>query len=145
MKVVTVEQMQRIEADSDAAGHSYAAMMEQAGRSVAEIIGARTGVQDRQVLVLVGPGNNGGDGLVAARYLSEAGALVTCYLYRDRNPAADENFRTVLEGRVRAALADEDDAWQRLRDLTGQADVLIDALLGTGTRLPLRGGLAEML
>jgi NAD(P)H-hydrate epimerase len=120
-------------------------MMEQAGRSVAEIIGARTGVQDRQVLVLVGPGNNGGDGLVAARYLSEAGALVTCYLYRDRNPAADENFRTVLEGRVRAALADEDDAWQRLRDLTGQADVLIDALLGTGTRLPLRGGLAEML
>jgi NAD(P)H-hydrate epimerase len=145
MKVVTVEQMQRIEADSDAAGHSYAAMMEQAGRSVAEIIKARTGVQDRQVLVLVGPGNNGGDGLVAARYLSEAGALVTCYLYRDRNPAADENFRTVLEGRVRAALADEDDAWQRLRDLTGQADVLIDALLGTGTRLPLRGGLAEML
>jgi hydroxyethylthiazole kinase-like uncharacterized protein yjeF len=145
MKVVTVDQMQRIESDSDAAGHSYAAMMEQAGRSVAEIIRARTSVQDKQVLILVGPGNNGGDGLVAARYLSEAGALVTCYLYRDRNPAADENFRLVLEGRVRAALADEDQERERLRDFAAQADILIDALLGTGTHLPLRGDLAEML
>jgi NAD(P)H-hydrate epimerase len=145
MKVVTVDQMQRIESDSDAAGHSYAAMMEQAGRSVAEVIRARTRVEDKHVLILVGPGNNGGDGLVAARYLSEAGALVTCYLYRDRNPAVDENFRLVLESPVRAALSDEDDGWQRLRDLTNQADILIDALLGTGTHLPLRGGLAEML
>jgi NAD(P)H-hydrate epimerase len=145
MKVVTVDQMQRIESDSDAAGHSYAAMMEQAGRSVAETIMARTSVQDRHVLILVGPGNNGGDGLVAARYLSQAGALVTCYLYRERNPAADENFRLVLEGRVRAALSEEDDGWQRLRDLTDQAHIVIDALLGTGTHLPLRGGLAEML
>ena len=107
MKVVTVEQMQRIESDSDAAGHSYAAMMEQAGRSISEVIATRTAVRDTQVLILVGPGNNGGDGLVAARHLSEAGALVTCYLYRDRNPALDENFRLVLEGRVRAVLFDD--------------------------------------
>lgn len=145
MKVVTVEQMQRIEADSHEAGHSYSAMMEQAGRSLAEAIGARKDLGGKQVLILVGPGNNGGDGLVAARYLSRAGARVTCYLYKDRNPAEDENFRLVLEGDTRAVLAEEDGGWERLRALAREADILIDALLGTGTRLPLRGSLAEML
>lgn len=145
MKVVTVDQMQRIESDSDKAGHSYSTMMEQAGQSVAQAVDARRNVRGKQVLVLVGPGNNGGDGLVAARYLSEAGAHVTCYLYKDRSPAEDENFRLVLEGDVSAVFAEEDEGWQRLRDLTREVDVLIDALLGTGTRLPLRGELADML
>jgi NAD(P)H-hydrate epimerase len=145
MKVVTVEQMRRIESDSDESGHSYATMMEQAGRSVAEALGARRDVHGKKVLVLVGPGNNGGDGLVAARYLNEASARVTCYLYKDRNPAEDENFRLVLEGDVSAVLAEEDQEWRRLQDLVRETDILIDALLGTGTRLPLRGDLAGML
>jgi NAD(P)H-hydrate epimerase len=145
MKVVTVDEMQRIESDSDEAGHSYSTMMEQAGRSVAQAVGARRDMRGKRVLVLVGPGNNGGDGLVAARYLSEAGAHVTCYLYKDRSPSEDENFRLVLEGGVSVVFAEEDEGWQRLRDLTRGADVLIDALLGTGTRLPLRGELAGML
>ncbi|MGD2144237.1 MAG: NAD(P)H-hydrate dehydratase [Anaerolineae bacterium] len=145
MKLVTVAEMQRIESESDAAGHSYSAMMEKAGRSVAEAIGARGEVQGKRILVLVGPGNNGGDGLVAARYLGEAGALVSCYLYRDRNPAEDENFRRVLEGEARAVLAEEDARWRKLQELTHEADILVDAVLGTGTRLPLRGGLAQML
>jgi NAD(P)H-hydrate epimerase len=137
--------MQHIESKSDAAGHSYAAMMEQAGRSVAQFIAARHSVQDKQVLVLVGPGNNGGDGLVAARYLSETGARVTCYMFRERDPAVDENFRSVLQGPARAVLAEEDEDWARLKALTTDADILIDALLGTGTSLPLRGAVAEML
>jgi NAD(P)H-hydrate epimerase len=145
MKVVTVDQMQRIESESDEAGHSYSTMMEQAGRSVAQAVVARRDVRGRQVLVLVGPGNNGGDGLVAARYLSEAGARVTCYLYKDRSPAEDDNFRLVLEGDVSAVLGEEDEGWHRLRDLASEVDVLIDALLGTGTRLPLRGEVADML
>ena len=145
MKVVSVEQMQRIEADANESGHSYSAMMEQAGRSLAEAIAAREDVPGKRVLVLVGPGNNGGDGLVAARYLSRAGAQVTCYLYRDRSPAEDETFRLVSEGDPQVVLADQDEAWEGLGGLVEETDILIDALLGTGTRLPLRGPLAEML
>lgn len=145
MKVVTVDEMQRIESASDAAGHTYSAMMELAGRCLAQAIRARTRVGDSRVLVLVGPGNNGGDGLVAARYLSEGGAQVTCYLYKARNPGDDENFRLVLEGDAKAAFAEDDEGFQTLQDLVDEADVLIDAVLGTGTRLPLRGELAEML
>jgi hydroxyethylthiazole kinase-like uncharacterized protein yjeF len=145
MKIVTVDKMRRIEAASDAAGHSYAAMMERTGHGVAEAIIARCGVQDRQILILVGPGNNGGDGLVAARYLAEAGARVSCYLLKPRDPATDENFRLVQERGLEIVLAGEDEQWQGLRHLVREADVIVDALLGTGTRLPLRGTLAEML
>jgi len=145
VKVVTVKQMEHIESEADASGHSYAAMMEQAGKSVAEAIAARESLQEARVLILVGPGNNGGDGLVAARYLSQEGARVTCYLYRDRDPAEDENFRLVLEGEPRAVLAEDDEGWAELTTLAAESDIVIDGLLGTGTRLPLRGGLAEML
>ena len=67
MKVVTVDQMRAIEAATDAAGHTFAAMMERAGQSVAEALMARMDVKGKRVLVLVGPGNNGGDGPVTAR------------------------------------------------------------------------------
>ncbi len=145
MKVVTVGEMRRIEAASDAAEHSYAAMMEQAGKAVAEAIITRREVQDRRVLVLVGPGNNGGDGLVAARYLAEAGARAVCYLLKPRDPAKDENFRLVQEQRLAVVLAGEDEKWRKLQQLAREAGVVVDALLGTGARLPLQGALAEML
>jgi len=145
MKIVTVEEMRRIEAASNVAGHSYAEMMERAGRAVAEALAAWREVRHKRVLVLVGPGNNGGDGLVAARYLAEAGARVACYLLRPRDPAKDENFRLVQERGLDVVLAGEDEEWRSLHDLARGADVVVDALLGTGTRLPLRGALAEML
>ncbi|HEY73262.1 MAG: NAD(P)H-hydrate dehydratase [Chloroflexi bacterium] len=149
MKIVSVSQMRLIEAASDAAGHSYAAMMEQAGRAVAEAITARRDVQDKLALVLVGPGNNGGDGLVAARYLAEAGSRPVCYLLKPRDPAQDENFRLVQERGLIIVLADEDgnegERWRKLHRLAREADVVVDALLGTGARLPLRGPLAETL
>jgi ADP-dependent NAD(P)H-hydrate dehydratase / NAD(P)H-hydrate epimerase len=139
MKVVTVDEMRRIEAASDAA------MMERAGRATAGAIVARFDVQEKRILVLVGPGNNGGDGLVAARYLGEAGADVICYLFKLRDPAEDENFYRVQEQRLGIVLANEDEGWQRLQQFVREADVIVDGLLGTGTRLPLRGALAEML
>lgn len=145
MKIVTVDEMRRIEAASDAMGHSYAAMMERAGRATAEAIIARLDVRDRRILVLVGPGNNGGDGLVAARYLNEAGADVVCYLFKLRDPAEDENFYLVQEQGLGIVLASEDEGWQRLQQFVREADVIVDGLLGTGTHLPLRGALAEML
>jgi len=145
MKIVTVDEMRRIEAATDAAGHSYAAMMEQAGQAVATAITVRREIRERRVLVLVGPGNNGGDGLVAARYLGEAGAHPTCYLLKPRDPAADENLRLVQERALPIVLAGEDEQWHQLQRLTHEADVVVDALLGTGARLPLQGALAEML
>lgn len=147
MKIVTVAQMRTIEAAADAAGHSYDTMMELAGQSVAQAIAARREVAKRWVLVLVGPGNNGGDGLVAARYLVEAGAYVSCYLLRPRDPTVDRNFQRIQRLGVEIVMAGEDETsgWPRLRALARTADVVVDALLGTGSRPPLRGSVAAVL
>jgi hydroxyethylthiazole kinase-like uncharacterized protein yjeF len=145
MKVVTVAQMRAIEAASDAAGHTYAEMMERAGRAVARALMARQDVRKKRILVLVGPGNNGGDGLVAARYLAQAGAEVACYLTRPRDPQSDENFRRLQELRVFCTAADADPDLRGLRQLAAGADVLIDALLGTGATPPLKGTIAQVL
>lgn len=145
MKVVTVEQMRNIEKAADAAGHTYAAMMERAGRAVAQVLMARQDVKGKRILVLVGPGNNGGDGLVAARYLTQAGAEVVCYLTRPRDPQEDENFRRLQELTVLCILADNDANARQLRQLTAKADLIIDALLGTGATPPLKGVIAQVL
>ena len=103
MKIVTVEEMRRIEQAADAGGQSYAAMMEQAGRGVAEVaMNFELVDPGENVLVLVGPGNNGGDGLVAARYLRDAGYEISAYIWK-RNIADDENFR--LQKRRRRGVA----------------------------------------
>jgi len=143
MKLVSVDQMRRIEKESDAAGYTYAAMMERAGTAVAKAIQSRVEVKDKRVLVLVGPGNNGGDGLVASRVLREAGTGVQCYLFRDR--PGDPLLSTVREKDCFVALAPEDLQFRVLRRLVKGADVIVDALLGTGTARPIEGDLATIL
>src|SRR5579885_865105 len=80
-KVVTVEQMRALERAADALGLPGTALMENAGRATADAIRARFHPEGyRHALVLVGPGNNGGDGLVTARHLHDFGFRVVVYL-----------------------------------------------------------------
>jgi len=144
MKVVTVKEMKQLERAADAGGHSYAEMMERAGRSVAQAVQSYASVQDAEVLVLVGPGNNGGDGLVAARYLKQAGARVVCYLVRARD-AEDPNWTAVRQLGVPCTFADQDTDTSGLRDLATRAQIIIDALLGTGIARPITGPLERLL
>lgn len=144
MKIVTVAEMRQIEAATDAAGISYAQMMEHAGQAVARAIRERMDVKGKRITVLVGPGNNGGDGLVAGRALAEAGAQVSFYLLKPRRED-DENFRRVREMGLFIADAQNDQRWRVLHQLVTHADVIVDALLGTGTTRPLEGDLAQLL
>jgi NAD(P)H-hydrate epimerase len=147
MKLVNIEEMRRIEQETDATGHSYAAMMERAGQSISQIATALM-VRDpgMAVLVLVGPGNNGGDGLVAARYLLEYGHQVTVYVWK-RDVKGDENYRQLRRRRrgVTILWADNDSGWAKLREEVQRTDLVVDALLGTGTTRPIEGKLAELL
>src|SRR5690349_4125154 len=90
MKIVSVEQMRQIEQAADAAGVSYSTMMENAGGAVAlrvlEILSQVPNPADARVTLLIGPGNNGGDGLVAGRVIAEqSGVLVRFYLLTRRD------------------------------------------------------------
>ncbi len=145
MKLLSIREMIAAEKAADYSGCSYAQMMETAGKRVAEAIVARTAVQGASVLVLVGPGNNGGDGLVAGRYLAEAGADVAFYLYKPRDPQQDANFARIQEMGLMVIEAAFDQRYRVLRTRLKGTDILIDALLGTGAARPITGELAALL
>jgi hydroxyethylthiazole kinase-like uncharacterized protein yjeF len=144
-KIVTVAEMKAIEAAADKAGVAFAAMMDAAGNAVAEHTLARIdNLADHKVVVLCGTGNNGGDGLVAANRLAEAGASVAVYATK----MPDESDAKVLRLREKGLLivdAENDQRWRVLKNLMGGVTVLIDAVFGTGVRLPLTGRPADML
>ncbi|OIO91005.1 MAG: NAD(P)H-hydrate dehydratase [Anaerolineae bacterium CG2_30_64_16] len=147
MKLVSVEEMRRIEQATDAGGHSYAAMMDMAGHAVANMVNTLVLFNpERAILILVGPGNNGGDGLVAGRYLREEEHQITVYVWK-RNVKGDENFRWLKRQRRGVAIlfADNDPDYANLREELRHADVVVDALLGTGATLPIEGPLANIL
>jgi len=145
MYILSVSEMRALESTANIAGHSYAQMMELAGQGLALAIHRRVTVKGRRVLILVGPGNNGGDGLVAARLLQETGATVTAYLTQPRNAAEDPVYRQAQERRVTMIYADADRNGEELGRLVAQCHILVDALLGTGAKSPLRGAVADIL
>ncbi len=145
MKLFSVAEMVAAEKAADAAGVTYAQMMETAGLATAEAIMERYPVEHVRVLVLVGPGNNGGDGLVCGRYLAEAGADVAFYLSKPRDPAADENFAHIQQMGLLAVEAGFDQRFRVLRTRLAITDILVDALLGTGVTRPLGDDLARLV
>lgn len=147
IKVVSVEQMRAIEQATDAAGVSYAQMMEHAGRAVADVVIGLLGdpAADKRVAFLIGPGNNGGDGLVAARLLKmETEAEIGCYLLKPRSDD-DPVYTAARDAGVFIAVAENDQRWRVLKNLVSNATILVDALLGTGARLPVEGDLKKLL
>ena len=142
-KIVSVAHMRRIERAADAAGWSYEQMMLRAGGAVAAEVEARLGAPaGRSAMILVGSGNNGGDGLVAGCRLREAGWEVAAVAVSPRSPADPHAARLLERGGRIVSLQAEPGA---LDALTTSCNVLIDALLGTGFRLPLRPDLADVL
>ena len=146
LKVFTVAEMVAAEKAAAASGvTSYPQMMETAGKAVADAIIARYPVENLTVLILVGPGNNGGDGLVAGRYLAEAGADVAFYLTKSRDPEQDENYAKIMAMGLFAVESAFDQRYRVLRIRLNITDLLIDGLLGTGVTRPIGGELAKLM
>ncbi|MCB9100376.1 MAG: NAD(P)H-hydrate dehydratase [Anaerolineales bacterium] len=144
MYIVTTQQMQAAEKAADASGLSYDQMMENAGRSIARCIERSFELEGARVLVLVGPGNNGGDGLVIARYLNQAGLPVAVYVWK-RNTDPDPNWDRLDSTNVERILADAPSAPEALTQWLAEATIIVDALLGTGVSRPIEGSLAGLL
>jgi hydroxyethylthiazole kinase-like uncharacterized protein yjeF len=144
MKITSTDQMREIEKEADGQGLTYATMMENAGRAVALEIRERFGAGHKAVLVLVGPGNNGGDGLVAARHLHDEEANVRLYLWK-RKVRGDDNFRQTQDREIPYLRAEDDKNLQQLNSFLNATDIVVDALLGTGVTRPIGGVLQEIL
>lgn len=136
MKLVTTDEMRALEAAAVAAGVSERQLMEEAGLAVAQEGWMLLGTLDaRRIVVLVGPGNNGGDGIVAARHLFDWGAEVLLAIPRERR---DNTLIDDLAPREIPVLRGEDDPdFAQFEAALSSADLVIDALLGIGQKRPL--------
>jgi NAD(P)H-hydrate epimerase len=131
---INVEQMREVDRLMvEEYGIALLQMMENAGRSLAALARIQLGgsLAGARIVALIGPGNNGGGGLAAARHLVNAGATVTVALVGEpplRNEAP-EHQRRILE---RMGVLGSDQATEvcTLSALLNQADLVLDALLG---------------
>ena len=136
LPIVTAAEMAEVDRlATDVFGISLLQMMEQAGSHLAELASLRLGgdLRDRRVLVAVGPGNNGGGGLVAARHLVNRGARVRVVLARPArrlSEAGRHQLATLLEMGVSCCMAVHDITDAEIDDELATADLVIDAVLG---------------
>jgi len=145
MKIVSAEEMRALEREADSHGNSYARMMARAGEAVARVAADHLGGKGTgPVVVLVGPGNNGGDGLVAARYLATWGYQARLHLARPR-AEDDADWQAVVSLGIPHAIGVSESALGDLRGWLAEASLVVDALLGTGARPPVSGEIAELL
>lgn len=150
MKILTPSETR--EADrltTERFGISSGALMENAGTAVAQFLATSFGPIDRQrIVVLCGKGNNGGDGFVTARKLCEMGALPLVFLFGNsaelRGDAA-ENFNRLHSVHLTPKLIGNPTDWNEARNSLASADVVVDALLGTGLRGKVEGLMAQAI
>jgi ADP-dependent NAD(P)H-hydrate dehydratase / NAD(P)H-hydrate epimerase len=145
MKLVTVAEMQAIEREANAQGWTYQQMMEQAGLGLAEMVQAFYDYEEiRSVVGLVGAGNNGGDTLIALEHLANDGWQARAYLVRPR-PEGDDLVNRLSQAGGEVVSAGVDDNFADLDRWVDEATVLLDGVLGTGIRLPLKPEVGQVL
>jgi len=143
MKLVTVSQMQAIEKEADSNGLTYDQMMENAGQGLADVIVDLYDVMEgaqKEIVGLVGPGNNGGDTLIALTELAMEGWKSSAYLVKRKKDDLVKRF-TEAGGEVLTG----ENSFEKLTAAIETADVLLDGILGTGVQLPLKKDVAELL
>ena len=131
MKILTTDQMRQVEQDCAEAGLPASVLMENAGKAVAEEVKRILGnVSQQRVLVMVGPGDNGGDGLVAARHLHDWGFDVSVCLLSER-PSNDSSLERVRERDIEVIDAAGGEGLDRFGESLPSAGAVIDAIFGT--------------
>lgn len=144
-KLVSSAEMRRLEQETADLGLPSPALMENAGRVVADGIRARYPADRfRRVLVVVGPGNNGGDGLVSARHLHDFGYQVVVY-FANRPLADDAKVRLLRQRAVPFYRLADDPTLALFREVLTSSAVVLDAMFGTGRLRPLAGPVAAIL
>ncbi len=144
----TPAQVREMDRRAIAGGVPAAALMERAAGHLARgIVRAGGRAAGLRVALLCGRGNNGGDGFVVARLAHEHGYQTDCLV-----AAAESELRAEASVQLRAASARgvqavfaDDERWHRKLECMAHRDLLVDALLGTGSRHEVRGAVQEAI
>jgi ADP-dependent NAD(P)H-hydrate dehydratase / NAD(P)H-hydrate epimerase len=136
LDLLTAEEMGRADKLATESGVAGATLMENAGRAVAEEVVRRYPDHDN-VAILCGPGNNGGDGFVAARHLKERGYKVSLAFDGDETRLPAD--AAAMAARYAGARGPLDPS------VLADADLVVDALFGAGLARPVEGKLAGLI
>jgi ADP-dependent NAD(P)H-hydrate dehydratase / NAD(P)H-hydrate epimerase len=150
MKILTAAEMREVDRmTTERLGIPSSTLMENAGAGVAGFC-AKTfpALLAKQIVVLCGKGNNGGDGFVAARHLKQMGAGVEVWLAGKAEDTRGDAAANLARWKERGGeLTTVSDAvqWREKKEKLRGARIVIDALLGTGLHGPVEGWLAEVI
>lgn len=147
VRIVTAAQMRELDRRAtDIYGIPSLLLMENAGRAVADT--AKEMLEESggcRVLVVAGPGNNGGDGFVAARHLHNAENYVKIAYYGDREKAKGDALTNIEIAEKMGLEILNSPHPDELRAMGLASDFIIDALLGTGVKGKLRGVIPKVI
>ena len=139
MKIVNSKQMLDIETEACNHGISQNRLMENAGLGIARRVRMHLGnLAPNNIIILVGSGNNGGDGLIAAKYLKMWGAAVLVYLCSNRKESYP-NIANLEKLGVQIKSFSSDRQLTELQSALSKSSVLIDGVMGTGLSRPIKG------
>ncbi len=142
MKILTAAEMAAADKRSVELGVPIAELMQGAGSAVAKFV-LRQYPEAARVMVVCGKGNNGGDGMVAARMLAGEGVGVRVLLLGQQNEVKGEAAEALAE--LKRSTSDDiveelaDAEAEELAELLAEAELIVDAVVGTGFKPPLRG------
>ena len=147
-KLVTSEEMRLLEERASQQGIYNAILMETAGLEIALAVSREIGfLRQTPILILVGPGNNGLDGLIAGTHLSSLGAKVTAALLSERI-STDTIMTKAAQSGVRILTLSSrngDESLDLLGDEIKKSIVIVDAIFGIGMNRPIVGYLSKVL
>lgn len=150
MRVLTAEGMRLVDQRTERAfGISSEILMDNAGREIAlALLRRRPDLASRRVLIVCGKGNNGGDGITSARHLTALGVtprtLLLCRRSDLKGAAAWAAGKAASEGVPVEEVVEEAD-WTAKRRRLSEYDLIVDALLGTGTKGGATGRIREAI
>jgi NAD(P)H-hydrate epimerase len=150
MIIVTAKEMQQMDRLTiESYGIPGRILMENAGRGAVKfMLEELPDLQNRKVGVLAGRGNNGGDGFVMARYLSQKKITVTVYLLTKENKIqgdARANFELLAPLKIPIVEVPDHNIFRKYKPAMHRQDVWIDAILGTGLNADVRGYFKEVI
>ena len=139
---LTTQEMRILELNAQYLGVTHSMLMQNAGREAARVVSENENVQGKRIVILCGLGGNGGDGMVAARYLQEEGAAVEVYLLGSENDITNpetavnwsilKNLREITRGVLKT-----ESSVKKAKSIL-DADIIIDGMMGFGLKSHLR-------
>ena len=150
MRLVKASEMQEMDRITiQGLGIPGAVLMENAARGASRVfLEYFAPVGNSHVVLLCGPGNNGGDGYVMARYLHQAGLKVTVIVLSKLNKISGDaliNLKVIQQMELEILEVPDQKRWGSKRRLIRNCDIIVDGILGTGLNSPVKGFYAQVI